>query len=384
MQEPTIYFKKSRLQRQDIVVLEFQYSAPIYTFLKSSGLVLWSDQLHKWYLVYDRDQLNTLYTQLKQQHFLVNIKAALPPMETNKGFNFHNLTMYKDYRSYLIGLRMSVSTVDTYSNFIMAYVRYLGYKDLLESDAECIRDFILHSVQRLNYSVSTHRQMVSAFKHLGLLYPELETLLEVMKRPTRDKFQPQVLSTQEVILLLQVTENLKHRFALGMLYSCGLRIGELLNMHLSHIDLDRQQVFVKHGKGRKDRHVSIAVSMFPLIKNYLATYRPETYVLESLSGGPYSSSSIRSFLRRSCKKAGITKKITPHSLRHSYATHMIENGVGLRHVQELLGHSKPETTMLYTHIARKDLLQIVNPLDAAVKTFKSTKEPPNIRLSGDF
>jgi integrase/recombinase XerD len=219
---------------------------------------------------------------------------------------------------------------------------------------------------------------------LGLLYPELETLLEVMKRPKRDKFQPQVLSTQEVILLLQVTENLKHRFALGMLYSCGLRIGELLNMRLFHIDLDRQQVFVKHGKGRKDRHVSIAVSMFPLIKNYLATYRPETYVLESLSGGPYSSSSIRSFLRRSCKKAGIIKKITPHSLRHSYATHMIENGVGLRHVQELLGHSKPETTMLYTHIARKDLLQIVNPLDAAVKTFKSTKEPPNISLSGDF
>lgn len=384
MQEPTIYFKKSRLQEQDIVVLEYHYSEPIYTFLKSSGLVLWSNDLHKWYLDYDRNQLNTLYAQLKQQGFLVDIKAALPPMPSSSGFNTHNLSVYNDYRSYLIGLRMSVSTVDTYSNFIMAYVRYLGDKDLLVSDVECIRDFIFYSVKRLNYSVSTHRQMVSAFNHLGLLYPELHTILEVMKRPKRDKFQPQVLSTQEVILLLQVTENLKHRFALGMLYSCGLRIGELLDMRLYHIDLARQQVFIKHGKGRKDRHVSIAVSMFPLIKNYLSTYRPETYVLESTTGGPYSSSSIRAFLRRSCKKAGITKKITPHSLRHSYATHMIENGVGLRHVQELLGHSKPETTMLYTHIARKDLLQIVNPLDAAVKTFKSAKEPPNIRLSGDF
>lgn len=384
MQEPTIYFKKRRFEQQEIVVLEFQYSIPIFMFLKSSGLVLWSDHLQRWYLVYNRDQLNALYVQLIQQNFLVNIKAALPPKKLNDGYNKHNLSLYKDYRSYLIGLRMSVSTVDTYSNFIMAYVRYLGDKDLLKSNSAFIRDFILHSVQRLNYSVSTHRQMVSAFNHLGVLYPDLQSIIEVMKRPKRDKFQPQVLSTQEVILLLQVTENLKHRFALGMLYSCGLRIGELLNMRLNHIDLARQQVFVKHGKGRKDRHVSIATSMFPLIRNYLATYRPETYVLESSTKGPYSSSSIRAFLRRSCKKAGITKKITPHSLRHSYATHMIENGVGLRHVQELLGHSKPETTMLYTHIARKDLLRIENPLDAAVKNFKSAKKPPNIRLSGDF
>ena len=223
--------------------------------------------------------------------------------------------------------------------------------------------------------------MISAFKHLMDLYPQLELSAILLKRPKRDRFQPVVLSMQDIIALLQVTKNLKHRFIIALLYSCGLRIEELLQMKVDAVDLNRRQVLVKNGKGRKDRYVSIATSIEPLFINYMHTYQPKNYLIESMQATTYSSSSVRAFLKKSCKSAGIIKHVTPHTLRHSYATHMLENGVGLRHIQELLGHSKPETTMLYTHIARKDLLQITNPLDVAVEQVINAKKAPNLSLS---
>jgi site-specific recombinase XerD len=129
---------------------------------------------------------------------------------------------------------------------------------------------------------------------------------------------------------------------------------------------------VKNSKGRKDRNVILAKSCIPLILNYLDTYKPNLYFTEGKPSEKYSAESVRAFLKRSCKNANITKCVTPHTLRHSYATHLLENGIDLRYIQELLGHSKPETTMIYTHVSKKDLLRIESPLDIAVK--KVTKE----------
>ena len=138
-------------------------------------------------------------------------------------------------------------------------------------------------------------------------------------------------------------------------------------------------------KGRKDRVVVLAEGFIGLLKNYYLTYRPKQYFIENPTGGPYSAGSIRQFLKRYCKAAGIRKNVTPHTLRHSYATHLIENGVGLRYVQDLLGHSKPETTMIYTHVARKDLLQIQSPLDTALQELaKRDKEVLKLPFSDNF
>ena len=169
---------------------------------------------------------------------------------------------------------------------------------------------------------------------------------------------------------------------MALLYSAGMRISEIIQLELRHIDIDRRQINIKQAKGRKDRNVMLAESFIPLLGNYLATYRPKKYFIEGVNGTLYSPTSIRAFLKKSCKRAGITKQVTPHTLRHTYATHLIENGVGLRHVQELLGHSKPETTMIYTHVAQKDLLSIKSPLDTAVsKLLKTDKTQQNLSLS---
>ena len=128
--------------------------------------------------------------------------------------------------------------------------------------------------------------------------------------------------------------------------------------------------------------VVLAESMLPLLHNYLTTYQPKIFFAEGQDGGPYSAVSIRAFLQEACRRAGIFKKVTPHTLRHSYATHMLENGIDLRYIQELLGHSKPETTMIYTHVSRKDILKIESPLDLAVKQlWDSDKKEENLLLS---
>ncbi len=181
---------------------------------------------------------------------------------------------------------------------------------------------------------------------------------------------PEVLSIEEILSLIQVTHNLKHRTIIAMLYSCGLRIGELLNLRLADIHLRRRQLQIRNAKGRKDRYVVLADSVLPLLNNYLMSYSPHEYLIEGKVGKPYSASSVRKFLKRSCRLANIHRPITPHTLRHSYATHLLEQGIGLRHIQELLGHSKPETTMIYTHLARKDLLNVASPLDTALKQFR--------------
>ena len=191
------------------------------------------------------------------------------------------------------------------------------------------------------------------------------------------------MSQEEVLRIIQCTLNLKHRAILALIYSCGLRISELINLKLVDFHIDRKQLIVKNGKGRKDRYVSLADSFIPLLSNYYYSYKPKSFFVEGQKGGKYSAESVRKFLKNSCRRANIQKNVTPHTLRHSYATHLLENGVDIRYIQLLLGHSKPETTMIYTHVKRKDLMKIQNPLDIALQKIKNTdNDNEKVLLSG--
>ena len=289
------------------------------------------------------------------------------------------------YISYLEGLRLSNSTINVYSGFIADFLLYIKHNELRTLGNKDVQRFTETMVKKKAYGISTHRQMVSAIKHFANRFEETAIDSPELKRPGKDRRLPTVLSYAEIIALLQVTANLKHRTALALLYSSGLRISELINLKLSALDIERGQILIKNSKGRKDRYVVMAKSFIPLLKNYLFTYKPTYYFIENPKGTSYSASSIRKFLKRSCEKAGITKHVTPHTLRHSYATHLLENGVGLRYIQELLGHTKPETTMIYTRVAQKDLLQIRSPLDDAVLGLLETdKKPKKVYISGKF
>lgn len=270
------------------------------------------------------------------------------------------------YSEYLHGLRLSRSTITTYRNFIVFLLLFWKERPLNELNTTQIQRFIEVVVKRRNYGISSHRQLVSALKHFGDRFTESPLEPVHLKRPRKSRNLPVVLSKEEVIELLRATYNLKHRTMLALLYSCGLRVSEVLHLKLEDIDLDRRQMRIHQSKGRKDRYIPLAESTLPLLTNYVISHKPKYYLFEGQKSMIYSASSVRAFLERSRKRARIHKRITPHTLRHSYATHLIENGVNLRLVQELLGHSKPETTMIYTHVAKKDLLSVQSPLDRAL------------------
>ncbi|HBR53459.1 MAG TPA: integrase [Flavobacteriaceae bacterium] len=287
--------------------------------------------------------------------------VVLPPL-TEKKKGAHML-----FIDFLHGKRFSDSTIRTYGKYIAEFLRFTDTKPLKELDENDIRAYLEWAVGTMNYAVSTHRQIVSGLKHFAYFYPNCAIDVEKIYMPKKDKKLPVVLSIEEVLQLIQVTKNLKHRVVIAMLYASGLRIGELLNLQLSDFDFNRNMLHIRRAKGRKDRYATIAQSLHGLIQNYYAAYKPKKFFIENPQGKQYSPSTIRTFLRTSCELANITKAVTPHTLRHSYATHLLEQGTDIRYIQELLGHSRPETTMIYTHVSSQDLKEIKSPLDTSLK-----------------
>jgi len=183
-------------------------------------------------------------------------------------------------------------------------------------------------------------------------------------RPRREKVLPVVLSEEEVERILTKTDNLKHKCILLVIYSAGLRMGELLKLELSAIDKDRMRIHVKGAKGKKDRLTLLSEKTWQYLQEYINLYTPKRWVFEGPDEGPYSERSVQKIFKEACGRADILKPATVHSLRHSFATHLLERGTDLRYIQVLLGHESAKTTQIYTHITTKGMQGVKSPLDA--------------------
>jgi integrase/recombinase XerD len=173
-----------------------------------------------------------------------------------------------------------------------------------------------------------------------------------------------VLSKEEVKLILNAHNNIKHKAMLSLIYSCGLRCGELLKLKQEHVDSKRGVLIIKQSKGRKDRIAPLSHKVIELLRDYYKACKPQTYLFEGQNKGePYDERSLQNVLKQSLEKANISKPVSLHWLRHSYATHLLENGTDLRYIQEILGHSSSKTTEIYTHVSTKNIQKIVSPFD---------------------
>ena len=179
-----------------------------------------------------------------------------------------------------------------------------------------------------------------------------------IERPRKKKQLPKLLSKEEIIKMLQHTTNIKHRFIISLLYSSGLRRGELLNLKINDIDSKRMVIKVNCAKGNKDRVTVLSSSILSDLRNYYKDYKPKEFLFEGQNRQKYSGTSILKIVSKSAEKAGINKKVTPHMLRHSFATHLLENGTDIRHIQLLLGHSSTKTPEIYTHVTNKSFKDI--------------------------
>ncbi|WP_226742928.1 tyrosine-type recombinase/integrase [Polaribacter gangjinensis] len=380
---PTIVLEQAVYKKNPRLLIRFPYDSLLIQHVRQIDGATWSKTLRVWHVADTKENLASIIAIFKDV-----ATVDISKIGTNEVFR-RNLTeaqrtLLNNFYLYLKGKRYSESTIQTYTFFVADFVNFHTETALEELTNRSVEVFIEKVFIPRKYSISSQRQFISALKVFTVFYPHTKINDLQLERPKKSRILPNVLSQEEVLRIVQVTKNLKHRAIIVLLYSSGLRIGEITSLQLKNIDVERRQVKVVSGKGRKDRFVVLASSFLPLLMNYLTTYVPKVYFIEGPEGERYSESSIRKFLEKSVALAKISKKVTPHTLRHSYATHLLENGVGLRHIQELLGHAKPETTMIYTHVAKKDLLEIKSPLDTILLTLsRNTKDEQNFLLSGN-
>jgi site-specific recombinase XerD len=184
-----------------------------------------------------------------------------------------------------------------------------------------------------------------------------------LDRPRKERTLPTVLNIDEITRLIQSIDNLKHKTIVMLAYSSGLRLSELVNIKLTDIDRERMQIKVIQSKGKKDRYTKLSNRFLIVLDSYLDRYKPREWLFEGFGSRNYSTRSIQHIVKLAAEKAGIKKHISVHTLRHSFATHLLENGTDLRYIQSMLGHDSSKTTEIYTHVTTKGFDQIISPLD---------------------
>lgn len=260
-------------------------------------------------------------------------------------------------------LRYSERTIVSYKSCFEEFINYYHDYEIDQIDETMIVNFLRYLVTERKVSISYQNQSINAIKFYFEHVLRGQRMVYRIDRPQADKLLPVVLSEEEVAAILNATPNLKHKAILMTIYSAGLRVGEAVRLRINDIDSKRMQIRVVQSKGRKDRYTLLSKKTLEILRSYYVPYRPQKWLFEGPDGGPYSDSSIQTILRASVKRAGIKKRVTVHTLRHSFATHLLENGVDLRYIQSLLGHSSSTTTEIYTHVTTKGFDQIVSPLD---------------------
>jgi integrase/recombinase XerD len=247
---------------------------------------------------------------------------------------------------------------------LLVFLRFLKPKEVGEAANEDLLRFTNDYILAGKYSSSFQNQAINAIK---LFYREImkgAIQVDQIKRPRKEHRLPNVLSKEEVRQILQAPANLKHRAMLSLIYACGLRRSELLNLRPSDVDSKRGILVIRQSKGKKDRIAPLPEKIIIMLREYYLAYRPNGWLFEGQQRGkPYSEQSLSSVLKRAVQRAGIRKPVTLHWLRHSYATHLLESGTDLRYIQEILGHKSSRTTEIYTHVSTRSLQQIKSPFE---------------------
>ncbi len=260
--------------------------------------------------------------------------------------------------------RYSWRTIKSYKNCLRQFIRY--YDDVKPSQIsrKMINAYLAHLVKDKGVSVSHQSQVMSALK---MFYAEVvmqEDKVAGLFQPKKPQKLPKVLLEEEILALFRAVDNLKHRCLLMLVYSAGLRLGEVIRLKISDLQPGQNRLYVRCGKGQKDRCTILSPNVWTLLRQYLDVYRPIEWVFEGAEGGQYSERSVQEVFTRAKIRSQINPMATVHTLRHSFATHLLEKGVDLRYIQDLLGHESSKTTEIYTHITRKGWDKLQSPIDS--------------------
>lgn len=266
----------------------------------------------------------------------------------------------------LVDLQLKGATLKTRRKYLREvgnFAKYYG-KSPEELGEEEVKEYLVHLLEGRKLSKGTYKNYASAIKFLYKVTLKREDIADGIRYPRVDKTLPCVFDLSEVKALLAAAENLKHKAILTIMYSSGLRLSETARLRVTDIDSKRMMVWVQLGKGGKDRYTILSQTALECLREYWRQYHPKEWLFEGQNENTHlCPTSIRQIFLAAKKRAGITKPASPHTLRHSFATHLIEAGTSLHHVQLLLGHRSPTTTTIYLHVSRMNLAQVTSPLD---------------------
>lgn len=265
----------------------------------------------------------------------------------------------------------STSTIKTYKHEFCALLQLLHNRKVSTLTADDVKRYILYCVNTLKLSENTIHSRLNALKFYFEQVLQKEKIFVEIPRPKKPFQLPKVLGEREIGKLFNALENKKHKAILFTAYSAGLRVSEVVSLQIKDIDSDRMQIFVQNAKGKKDRYVMLSPVLLDILRSYLKDYRPrpKKYLFEGTHPGEaLSSRTAQKIFIEAKNKAGLKKDLSFHSLRHSFATHLLENGVDIKYIKDLLGHFSIHTTTRYLHVKRESLVNIKSPLDAIYKS----------------
>ncbi len=343
--------------------IKMTYIDEIINTIKNIPGRLWDPESRTWSVLNSKSNFDRIMITLVQYSSQNRIDIAIGNSAPDRNlFISGREVQLSSLKNEMLSRKYSRKTVKTYLQYNIRLLEFTG-KMPEQIEKQDITNFLSCMVEKDDISASTVNIIISALKFHYNTVLRKEFPCEI-KRPVKDRSLPVVLSREEVNLIFNVTKNLKHRTALMLIYSAGLRLNEAVTLKISDIDRDRKLICLRMGKGRKDRTTLLSDKFAEILEEYLNIYRPVKWLLEGQKPGSHlSARSIQNVFTASMKKAGIHKAATVHSLRHSFATHLLEQGVDIRFIQELLGHKSPNTTMIYTHVSTKNLQKIRSPLD---------------------
>jgi site-specific recombinase XerD len=367
--QKSITLKHLLINQKKCIGLQFNTNKVIQALVDKLPNASWSKEFGMFYISNNKSNLDLIFKTfygiawINGNYFFSEkiINADNPELNLERYRNRKPKDNFKTCpEEYLLKLelkRYSDNTVRTYVSCFESFINYYYNEDPITLNEIDVRKYLQKLVQE-GKSNSYVNLAVNSIKFYYEIVLGMPNRFYAIERPRKEKQLPEVLSKEEIINIINNTNNLKHRCIVGLLYSSGLRRSELLNLKITDIDSKRMVVIVKKAKGNKDRLSVLSPSILKDLQKYYKEYRPEKYLFEGQKGDKYSVTSVLKIISTAARKAGIHKKVTPHMLRHSFATHLLENGTDIRHIQLLLGHNSTKTTEIYTHVANRSFMEI--------------------------
>ena len=383
---------------EERLFVEFTYDKKINDAIRQVPVIKWSQSNKRWHLPAEKDsvaalqeKINSLAVvdtsflkkQLEEKKKSKNtgvislvhsdngiviqspqkISANSNPHETIYPANAHVILLM---RQHLLLKAYSPSTIKTYLNEMGQLLQILGNLPADELKPEQLKRYLVYCYEKLGLKENTLHSRINALKFYYEQVLGREKFFWEIPRPKKPLLLPKVLSEDELGNLFNALGNIKHKAMLFTAYSGGLRVSEVAALKIKNIDSGRMQILIERAKGKKDRYVALSPVLLDILRSYIKKYKPRPlfYLFESeQTGTAYPARTIQRIFQLAKENAGIQKDVGIHSLRHSFATHLLEKGTDIRYIKDILGHFNIKTTERYLHVSKKDLVNIISPLD---------------------